>query len=61
MIELVPADQLEALLPAGISICGVWVKQRSEQDAMQRLQRMAKAAEGKASICAHVSLDILGI
>ena len=61
MIGLVPADQLEALLPAGISICGVWVKQGSEQGAMQRLQRMAKAAEEKASICAHVSLEIMAI
>lgn len=56
---LVPADRLEALLPAGMSICGVWATQGSEKDAMLRLQRMAKAAEEKASICAHVPLEIM--
>ena len=44
---LLCADELEGMLPAGISICGAWAKQGSKQDAIQRLDQMTASATAK--------------
>ena len=48
-----PADELQRLLPHGITICGAWVKQEAKQEAITRLQQMAAASEKAVSTPAH--------
>ena len=48
-----PADELQRLLPNGISICGAWIKQEAKQEAITRLQQMAAASVKAVSTPAH--------
>ena len=48
-----PADELQRLLPHGITICGAWIKQEAKQEAITSLQQMAAASEKAVSIPAH--------
>ena len=47
---LASADRLQRLLPAGVSICGAWARGGEEQDALQRLKKMATAAQAKVHL-----------
>ena len=48
-----PADELQRLLPHGITICGAWIKQEAKQEAIARLHQMAAASEKAVSTLAH--------
>ena len=49
------ADELQRLLPDGISISGAWLNQEAKQEATIRLQQMAAASEEGVGPPAHLT------